>query len=172
MTMRLNRVASGAVTWRWPMVVLSALTSFAVTVDHAVALDSWQPETLSGISQLHVRVNKVCQFGASAERLREGIEGYLRRNGLPISSNPTNQRVTPYVSIGIGCGSDARDASLDMSLQVIQSVQLNGQTIQAETYTGGTGFVGRTNATEYTRREPELITQMLNVFISDWKSVR
>ncbi|MGP1383501.1 MAG: hypothetical protein ACTS2F_08060 [Thainema sp.] len=178
MTKQINQITFGAVKWRWPIAMLSALTSLVVTVDSAIATDSadivhsWQPDTLRSISQLHVRMSKVCRFGASAERLREGIEGYLLRNGLPINSNPTNQPVTPYVLIQIGCGSDMQDTSLDMSLHVIQSVQLNNQTIRAETYTGGLGFRGCTNATEYTQREPELITEMLNFFISDWNSVR
>lgn len=175
--MRLDRVASGAVTWRWPMVMLSALTSLVVTVDSSVAsssadiVHSWQPETLRSISQLHIRVAKDCRFGASAERLQAGVENYLRRSGLPVSSNSTNQRVAPYLNLLINCGSTTLDTTLSISLDVIQNVQLNGQTIQAETYSGP-GVHGYTTAAEYTRREPQIITDLLDTFISDWNAVR
>ncbi|WP_194023796.1 hypothetical protein [Nodosilinea sp. LEGE 07298] len=160
------------------MVVLSALTSLVVTVDSVVASDnadithSWQPETLLSISQLHVRVAKICRFGASAERLQAGIENYLRRSGLPVTSNPTNQRVAPYLDLSIDCGSTTRDTTLRIGLNVIQNVQFNGQTILAETYSGPAVHGFTLTSAEYARREPQIITDLLDTFISDWNSVR
>jgi hypothetical protein len=151
---------------------LAALSALMVATEGVIAANGWQPETLRDISQLQVRVVKVCRLGISAERLKTAIESYLSQRGIPIMSTPSGAVTTPRISIIIDCENRTQSLTTKVSIGVIQNVQLNGRTIEAETY-GGLGYFGYVaTAAEYSRLEERHLTATLDRFVSDWRSVR
>lgn len=167
----LRQTGSSSIMRRSLLVAFSTLASVGVALDSAIAFPIQRVETLRGISQMHVRVAKECRWGGREDQLQAAVMQYLNRHNIPVVSNPRGQpAATPRLAIGIECTDDGR--AISIWGRVVQSVQLNGRTIEAETYDplGGYGSLG--HRSEYTSAEQELLTGMLNRFIRDWRSVQ
>ncbi|TVP65882.1 MAG: hypothetical protein EA342_13320 [Leptolyngbya sp. LCM1.Bin17] len=140
-------------------------------MDSAIASGDREAETLRGISRLHVRVVKDCRLGNREDQLQTTITDYLNRNNIPVVSNPRGQpAATPRFVISIQC-TDNGEAITVMG-SVMQNVQLNGRTIEADTYGDGLGGFGALVPGSYPRAERELLTRLLNTFVRDWRSVQ
>jgi hypothetical protein len=137
----------------------------------AIASARLQSETLRGISQLHVRVMKLCRLGGREDQLQTAVIAYLNRHNIPVVSNPRGQpAATPRFHIAIECTDDGQAISVRGS--VFHNVQLNGRTIEADIYSRGGGYGSLAHRGEYPRAERELLTGLLDTFVRDWRSVQ
>lgn len=150
---------------------VTALAWFGLSSGAALATSGWQPETLRDISQLQVQVEKNCRAGASASRLREGIENYLSRGGIPINASRSSTGIQPHLYLTIDCQSNRDRFSYNVNARVYQPVNLNGRTVEAATYSVPGGF-GTATTASYANGESDFITEILDDVIADWHSVR
>lgn len=148
-----------------------ALASVGVALDSAIASSGLPAEALQGIPQMHVRVMKLCQLGSREDQLQAAVVQYLNRHNIPAVSNPRGQSVTtPRYVIAIECTDDGGAISVRGS--VYHNVQLNGRTIEANIYSSGGGFGPLAHRGACPPAERELLTDLLDRFISDWQSVQ
>lgn len=153
------------------LVAVSSLVSLGVALDSAIASVRVQAEPLRGISQMPVRVMKLCHLGSHEEQLQAAVVQYLNRHNIPAVSNPRGQPVaTPRYVISIECTDDGGAISVRGS--VFHNVQLNGRTIEANIYGSGGGYGSLGYGMSYSQAERELLTGLLDTFIRDWRSTR
>ncbi|MBF2086060.1 hypothetical protein [Thermoleptolyngbya sp. C42_A2020_037] len=149
----------------------AALSTLGVALDSAIASVRVQAEPLRGISQMPVRVMKLCHLGSREEQLQAAVVQYLNRHNIPAVSNPRGQPVaTPRYVISIECTDDGGAISVRGS--VFHNVQLNGRTIEAGIYSSGGGYGSLGYGMSYSQAERELLTGLLDTFIRDWRSTR
>lgn len=171
MTLSLIPMTPASIVRRSLLGAVASLASLGVALDSALASNGWQPDTLRDISQMPVRVAKDCRWGSREDQLQTAVIAYLNRHNIPVVSNPRGQpTATPRFLISVQCTDDG--LAISVRGGVIQSVQLNGRTIEAEIYDalGGYGSLG--HRSEYASAERELLTGVLDRFIRDWRSVQ
>ncbi|MFQ3617124.1 MAG: hypothetical protein SNJ50_10505 [Cyanobacteriota bacterium] len=162
-------MAPASIARRSLWVAISTLASLGVTLDSAIA--SRQAEALRGLSQMPVRVMKLCRLGSREDQLQTAVMQYLNRHNIPAVSNPRGQPVaTPQYVIAIECTDDGGAISVRGS--VYHTVQLNGRTIEADIYSRGGGYGSLGYGVSYAQAERELLTGLLDTFIRDWRSTR
>jgi hypothetical protein len=164
-------MAPGSIARRSLLVAVSTLASLGVTLDSAIASGDRQAEPLRGISQMHVRVMKLCRLGGREDQLQAAVTAYLNRHNIPVVSNPRGQpAAAPRLSIAVECTDDGGAISVRGS--VFHNVQLNGRTIEADIWSRGGGYGSLGYGVSYASAERELLTGLLDRFIRDWRSTR
>ena len=171
MTLLFSQTDLAFIVRRSLLIAVSTLVPLGVVLDSAIASQSRESENLRGISQLHVRVVKNCRLGNREDQLQMAVTEYLNRNSIPVVSNPRGQpTATPRFVIGIQCTDNGE--AIIVTGSVMQNVQLNGRTIEADTYGDGLGGYGSLARGAYPQAERELLTGLLDKFIRDWRSVQ